>query len=115
MKANPRARTKVSPARVVVNGQGMVMLAETEYDRLRQKADECSVTAKKSDWQFRANRRCYVAHKEVCHAEVVYRSTDEARTSRASARCQKTERDRAKDSACSDSAQGRRRWAELDR
>jgi hypothetical protein len=54
-------------------------------------------------------------HKEVCHAEVVYRSTDEARTSRASRRCQEAERNRAESSTRADSSQGRCRWSKLDR
>src|SRR5438552_17516985 len=54
-------------------------------------------------------------HKEVCHAEVVCRSPDEARTSRASGRCQEAKGDRAESSPCSDSAEGRRRWSQLDR
>src|SRR5438132_9682332 len=54
-------------------------------------------------------------HKEVCHAEVVYRSTDEARTSRAAERCQKAQGHRTESSTCSDVAQGRRRWSKLDR
>src|SRR5215470_10781942 len=54
-------------------------------------------------------------HKEVCHAEVVYRSTDEARTSRAAERCQKAQGNRAESSPCSDFAQGRCRWSQLDR
>src|SRR5262249_19321487 len=54
-------------------------------------------------------------HKGVCHAEGLCRSTDEARTSWASERCQEAEGDWAKSAACADSAQGRCRWSELDR
>src|SRR5262249_37865874 len=54
-------------------------------------------------------------HKEVCHAEVVYRAADEARTSRASERCQEAEGNGAESPTCTDSAQGRCRRAPLDR
>src|SRR5215831_20690415 len=58
-----------------------------------------------------------IRDSQVCHAEaeVVYRSTDEARTSRVAERCPKAQGNRAESATCSDFAQSRRRWSKLDR
>src|ERR1700736_1522980 len=54
-------------------------------------------------------------HKEVCHAEVVRCATGEARTSRASGRCQEAKGDRSESAAGPDSTEGGRCWSQLDR
>src|SRR5271157_3931354 len=54
-------------------------------------------------------------HKEVCHAENLHSAPDGSRAHGTSKRCEETERDRSKGSACPDSAESRRRRSELER